>query len=181
MVVAGALLLGAGLPVAFTLGVMPLGFEDRVYGISTIGSSLLLVGIGTWLWARTRTVATFAGAGLLAACLVGQVVALRSWSRAGEDVVALLRYVDDQPDPGSTHFYVEPGQLNRNGVIGTGSPTGGANEAYLLRHPEADPDGVDGGEPASGSLTIADGTGAPPPEGAIVVTWDQVLDHEPED
>jgi len=180
MVVAGLLLVGVGLPVAFTLGVMPLGLEDRVYGISTIGSALLLVGMGTWLWRRSRTVATVGGVLLLAACLVGQVVAMRSWSRAGDDVVALLRYADDRPESEATHLHVVPGPLNRNGVVGTLSPTGGANEAFLLRHPGADPDGPGVGEPATGSVTIADGSGAPPPEGSVVVPWTQVLAHQPE-
>jgi hypothetical protein len=180
LVLAGLLLVGVSLPVAFTLGVMPLGFEDRVLGISTIGSALVLVGIGTWLWPRARNVAVVGGAALLVTCVVGQVVSLRSWSRAGDDVVALVRYVDALPDPESTHVWVEGGPLNRNGVIGASSPTGGANEAYLLRHPDADPDGPGVGTVATGSVTIADGSGAPPPDGVLVVTWDQVLRGPPD-
>lgn len=180
LVLVGGLLMGVGLPVAVTLGIFPLGFGDRVHGISTIGSSLLLVGIGTWLWARSRTLARVGAALLVAACLVGQVVALRSWSQAGGDVVALLRYVGDQPAPETTHFFVRDGIQNRNGVIGASSPTGGANEAYLRQHPAADPDGAAGPEPATGSLTIAEQPGAPIPEGAVVLTWDQVLGYQPD-
>ncbi|OWY60729.1 hypothetical protein B7486_67625, partial [cyanobacterium TDX16] len=35
LVLVGLVLMGVGLPVALTLGVMPLGFEDRVFGTST--------------------------------------------------------------------------------------------------------------------------------------------------
>ena len=178
MVLVGLLLLGVGLPVAFTLGVMRLGFGDRLHGISSIGSALLLAGIGTWLWARSRAIAACAGAALLAACLVGQVVALRSWSRAGADVVAVLAYVADLPSPETTHVFVEGPPPNRNGVIGATSPSGGANEAYLRAFPDADPDGPEGGPP-TGSLTVAPDPSFPAPEGAHVVTWTQVLNHEP--
>ena len=179
MVLAGVLLVGVGLPVAFTLGVDPLGFGDRVLGISSIGVALVLVGIGTWLWPRARNVALVAGAALLLAGAVGQVVALRSWSQAGRDVVALMRYVEALPDPEQTHVWVEPGPLSRNGVIGTSSPTGGANEEYLRRFPAADPDGPNVGVEPTGSVTIADGSGAPPPDGVLVVTWDEVLRGAP--
>jgi hypothetical protein len=175
LVVVGLLLMGVGLPVAISVGVTSLGFGDRVFGISSIGSALVLVGVGTWLWARSRTLARVGAAALLVVCLVGQLVALRSWGRAGDDVVALLDYVDGLPDPAHVHVWVTPGPLSRNGVLGVSSPVGGANEAFLRRHPEADPDGPNEGEPPTGSVTIADAPTTPPPEGALVVTWDQVL------
>jgi hypothetical protein len=164
LVVAGGLLMALGVPAAFTLPSGPLGFADRLYGITTIGSALVLVGITMWMWRRTRTLATVGVVTLLSVCVVGQVVAMSSWSRAGDDVVALLRHIDEQPSSGSTVFLVEPGPLNRNGVIGASSPFGGANEAYLLRYPDA-----------TGQLFIADGETTLEGE-VVVIDWADVLD-----
>lgn len=168
LVVVGLAVMAVALPAALSVPVGPLGFADRLYGLSSVGAALVLVGVGTWV-ARRRREAVVVGAGaLVAICLVGSVVALRSWSRAGADGVALLDHLPEAAeDPAATTFVVVPVAPSRNGVVGMSSPTGGAQQAYELRWRDG-----------TGSLFVAEAPLFEPPEegdGTVVVDWDDVL------
>jgi len=167
LVLAGLAIIAVGSPAVFTLGAGSLGFADRLYGVTTIGSALVVVGVATWCWRRSETLAGLAVAAFVALCLVGQVVQLRAWSDAGADIVALLDYIEAQPDPDSTVWVIDAAPVH-DGVVGASSPTGGANHAYRLVYPE--PDG--------GRLRIGYGE---PPDGAVVLTWDEVLGSDDDD
>lgn len=94
------------------------GDKDRLYAVSSIGAAMVFVGIGCLIWHHSRLLAQVAGAALVLVCLVGQVVSLRSWSRAGDDGVALMNHLAElSPDPGGTGWVVGPVRPWRNGVI----------------------------------------------------------------
>jgi hypothetical protein len=162
LVLAGLAIMAVGSPAVFTLGAGSLGFADRLYGITTIGSALIVLGVATWCWRRSETLAGLGVATFVAVCLLGQVVSLRAWSDAGADIVALLDHIEAQPNPDSTVWVIEAAPVH-DGVVGASSPYGGANHAYRLIYPE--PDG--------GRLRI--GYEGEPPDGAVLLTWDEVL------
>lgn len=94
------------------------GDKDRLYAVSSIGAAMVFVGIGCLIWHHSRLLAQVAGVALVLVCLVGQVVSLRSWSRAGDDGVALMNHLAElSPDPGGTGWVVGPERPWRNGVI----------------------------------------------------------------
>lgn len=168
LVVVGLAVMVVALPAALSVPVGPLGFADRLYGLSSVGAALVLVGVGTWVARRRREALVVGSAALVTTCLVGSVVALRSWSRAGQDGVALLDHLPEAAeDPAGTDFVVVPVAPSRNGVVGMSSPTGGAQQAYELRWRDA-----------TGSLFVAEAPLFEPPEeggGTVVVDWDDVL------
>ncbi|MBL8778924.1 MAG: hypothetical protein JNK12_23550 [Acidimicrobiales bacterium] len=109
------------------------GWVDRLYAASSLGSAMVLVGIGVFVWRRQRMVALVGAGAFAALCLYGQAVALGSWSDAGQDVVALMdelgRAVED---PGATSFAVGPSLPPRNGVYSL--ETVSATYALFLAH-----------------------------------------------
>lgn len=119
LVVAGLAVMAGGTWVAFVLPIGSHGVVDRLYAVSTMGSALVLVGLWRFLRARAPAAATVGGAALVGICLVGQFVALRSWSDAGADAVALLRHLErTYPDAADQRFVVGPTPPYRNGVLG---------------------------------------------------------------
>lgn len=173
LVLAGVGVFGLGLYVSVTVATGVLGFNDRLYSLSSIGAAMMLVGIGMFLWRRVPVTTLVLGALLVAAATVGQFVSLRSWSQAGADTVALLRYLETTyPDPANTDFIVGPTPVFRNNVVGITSPYGGADPAFDLRFP--------GGE---GSLVVANSREEfVPVEGTeSLVDWSRVLGADTSD
>ena len=167
LVVAGAAVSALGLYVSFTLFTSVLGLNDRIYSLSSIGAAMMLVGVTVFLWRRVPSLGVAFAVVVVSVSIIGQVVSLHSWSQAGGDTVALLRYIDrTYPDPASTHFIVGPAPSYRNGVVGISSPFGGADPAYRLRFPGA-----------TGSLTVAGSREewVPTARGESLIEWSRVL------
>ena len=100
------------------LAIAEVGDKDRLYSVSSIGAAMVFVGIGCLIWRRNRIVAGVLAGAVVAVCLAGQVVSLRSWSRAGDDGVALMNHLAEvAPEPGETGWVVGPVRPWRNGVI----------------------------------------------------------------
>lgn len=167
LVLAGVGVFGLGLYVSVTVATGVLGFNDRLYSLSSIGAAMMLVGIGMFLWRRVPVTTLVLGGLLVVGAAVGQFVSLRSWSQAGADTVALLRYLEaTYPDPANTDFIVGPTPVFRNNVVGITSPYGGADPAFELRFPDGD-----------GSLVVANSKEEfVPVEGTeSLVDWSRVL------
>lgn len=185
MVVTGTAVFALGLAVSFTANTGVLGFNDRLYALSSIGAAVMLAGLGVFLWRRAPALTVGLAGLLLATAVVGQVLSLQSWSRAGADVVALLDYIEQTyPDPDGTHFIVGPSPQIRNNVMGAQSPFGGADAAYRLAFPDAGPPCVQHHQRATtpvetcqGSLWMASSPEefTPTPWGETVINWYQVL------
>lgn len=140
LVLAGVGVMALGLTVSFTATTGVLGFNDRLYAVSSIGAAMMLAGLGVFLWRRIPVVTAGSAAALLLVALTGQFISMQSWSQAGGDVVALLNYIEQTyPDPADTNFIVGPSPRYRNNVIGAQSPFGGADSAYRLTFPDAGP------------------------------------------
>ena len=185
LVVAGLGVLALGLFVSFTATTGVLGFNDRLYAVSSVGAAMMLTGLGIFLW-RRLPVTTIALTGLVVVLAsVGQFVSLRSWSQAGADVVALMNYLErTYPDAGGTNFIVGPSPRYRNNVIGASSPYGGADAAFRLTFPDAGPPcalladrTTVPPDTCTGSLVIANSTEefTPTPWGESLVDWSRVL------
>ncbi len=185
LVVAGLCVFVLGLVVALTTTTGVLGFNDRLYAVSSVGAAMMLVGIGTFLWRRAPVLTVALALAMVAAVAVGQFVSLRSWSHAGADVVALMDYLErTYPDPAHTNFVVGPEQKIRNNVIGASSPFGGADAAFRVAFPEAGPPcglvedrRVVPVDTCQGSLVIVDSPEdfVQSPWGESLVDWSQVL------
>lgn len=119
LVVVGLAFLAAGAWIAFVLPIGSHGVVDRLYAVSTVGSAVALVGAYRYLRSLRPRLATAGATALVAVCLAGQFVALRSWSDAGADAVALMRHLEREY-PGAAHqrFLVGPTPPYRNGVLG---------------------------------------------------------------
>ncbi len=185
LVVAGVGVLLLGLVVSLTASTGVLGFNDRLYAVSSVGAAMILGGVARFLWARIPAVTALAAVALLVLFAIGQFASLRSWSEAGGDVVALLNYLErTYPDPANTNFIVGPSPRYRNNVIGAQSPYGGADAAFRLTFPEAGPPCAPRPEreavsvdTCTGSLWIANGPEefAPTSWGESLVDWSRVL------
>ena len=185
LVVAGTGVLALGLFVSFTATTGVLGFNDRLYAISSVGAAMMLTGLGVFLWRRVPVITVGLVGLLVVVAAVGQFVSLRSWSQAGGDVVALMGYLErTYPDAGQTNFIVGPSPRYRNNVIGASSPYGGADSAFRLTFPEAGPPCALLADRATvpvdtctGSLVIANSTEefVPTAWGESLVEWSRVL------
>ena len=162
LVLDGLVLMALGAWIAVVLPIGSHGVVDRLYAVSTIGSAFVLVGLHRYLRARQRALAVGAAAVLLACCVAGTFVALRSWSDAGADAVALMRHLEQEyPDAASRRFVVGPEPVYRNGVAGV---TAGHDKwtgwAWFGTR--------------DGLVRVA-GAGDEPGDGETVVRWDDVL------
>lgn len=185
LVVAGVGVLGLGLFVSFTATTGVLGFNDRLYAVSSVGAAMMLTGIGVFLWRRVPVTTIAVAAVVVLVAMVGQFVSLRSWSQAGADVVALMDYLErTYPDAASTNFIVGPTPRYRNNVIGASSPYGGADSAFRLTFPDAGPPcalladrTTVPPDTCTGSLVIANSAEefTPTPWGESLVDWSRVL------
>ena len=148
------------------------GWVDRLYAASSLGSAMVLVGIGQFVWRRSRSAAVAGAVGLGVLCVYGQAVALGAWSDAGRDVVALMaelgRVADD---PANTSFAVGPSLPPRDGVVAL--ETVSATYALFLAHGDGE-----------GSVFIANGydefTFRVREEARVPIEWPAFLDVAPE-
>ncbi|MCB1006878.1 MAG: hypothetical protein KDB35_22035 [Acidimicrobiales bacterium] len=159
-------LVGIGVIVVGSFGslltpVQPFGMIDRLYAISSVGAVMVWVGIAKMLFSR-RAVVGLAFALLWAGiCLYGQAVSLASWSQAGDDVVALMGFLDESGVDPSAALVVGPEAVRHNNVVGIVSPHAPDNALWLHR------------DEMTGSLRIA----KTPEEfvvqtdGEILITW----------
>ena len=185
LVLGGLAVLLLGLFVSFTATTGVLGFNDRLYAVSSVGAAMMLAGLGTFLWRRLPLTTLGLAVLLVVTVAVGQFVSLRSWSQAGGDVVALLDYLErTYPDAAHTNFIVGPTPRYRNNVIGTSSPYGGAAAAFRLTFPDAAPPcalladrTTVPADTCTGSLVIANSAEefTPTPWGESLVDWSRVL------
>ena len=135
----GVIALGSLAVLNLGLGQEGIGMQDRLLAVSSIGAAMVLVGVLQLVWHHLRAAALVAGVGLAVVLVAGQFVSLRSWARAGEDAVAIHRFVAAiaDPDP-DTPVDVTVGAETRghNGVIGLTEDSGSAAASYLLRFGE---------------------------------------------
>lgn len=165
VVLAGAAVMALGMALLLVSPPTGLyGLSNRFYGLSSVGTALVFVGIGLTVWQRSRGLAVAGAATLAALCVVGQVVATRSAVQASDDMVALIRHIGTEyDDPAETRFMVEP-PLDRNGF--NGGDHWFARYAFDLAYPE----GV-------GRMRMAedhDEFSRPEPN-EVVITWEEVL------
>lgn len=185
LAVGGVAVFLLGLVVAFSTTTGVLGFNDRLYALSSVGAAMMLAGLGVFLWRRLPALTLVLGSLLVLGALAGQFVSLRSWSQSGADVVALLDYLErTYPDPAGTHFIVGPSPRYRNSTVGATSPYGGADGAYRLAFPEAGPSCAALAEretvpedTCTGSMVIANSQEefVPTAWGESLVDWSRVL------
>lgn len=121
------------------LGQEGIGMQDRLLAVSSIGAAMVLVGVLQLAWHHLRAAAVVAGVALVLVLVAGQFVSLRSWARAGEDALAVQRFVAAVSDPSPDRpvdVVVGPGSREHNGVIGISEDSGSAAASYLLRFGE---------------------------------------------
>lgn len=144
------------------------GVADRVLGLSSVGSAMIIVGLGTMLWRRRAVVAVGAAVLLAAAALSGQYVALHSWSDAGHDAEDLLAALGRAaPEPHLTNYAVGPGYPRRNNVASLDQDA--VYFAHKLRY---------GGGP--GTVTFFEERAAPLDPAKVTLWWPDVSDDLPD-
>lgn len=170
LVAVGVGVMAAGLWVVFNFEMSVLGLANRLYGVSSIGAAIIVVGIVTTMWRRHQVLASLAAVAFGVVCLMGQMTSFRAFSDAGHDVVRVMDYIDAQPNPDSTDFVIGPTPFLRDGIPGMYSPDGGARDAYYLRYPDG-----------TGSLTVANSADEfVATEGdEVLLTWRQILGEGP--
>ena len=135
----GVIALGSLALLNLGLGQEGIGMQDRLLALSSVGAAMILVGVLQLVWRHLRAAALVVGVALVLALAAGQFVSLRSWARAGEDAVALHRFVAAIATPDvDAPVDVTVGSETRehNGVIGLSEDTGSAPASYLLRFGE---------------------------------------------
>ncbi|MBL8779222.1 MAG: hypothetical protein JNK12_25085 [Acidimicrobiales bacterium] len=146
------------------LGQEGIGMQDRLLAVSSIGAAMVLVGVLQLVWQHLRAAAVVAGVALVVVLAAGQFVSLRSWARAGEDALAVQRFVAAVADPSPDRpvdVVVGAETREHNGVIGISEGSGSAAASYLLRFGEG-----------SGRLRLV----ATPAEMVAVSPGERVLD-----
>ena len=94
LVGAALVVLGASAWVNLQFLELPLGPTDRINAVSALGVAAIWVGVAQFLWVRgLQVVAIAATVAFCSVAAVGHVAAMASWSRAGEDVATLFRYL----------------------------------------------------------------------------------------
>lgn len=163
LAIVGTVVMGLGLVVAVAFPGGLYGLSNRIYGASSVGTAMVLAGIGLFLWHRARIVALVAAVILVAICAAGQFVALRAAHQAGEDGVALIRYLGATAEhPEDTSFLVEP-RPEHNGFYGID------NLFDLYAYRLTWPDGAGDVQIASTQEEFSN-----PAPGQVTVTWAQV-------
>ena len=130
------ILLGAVGFVNLGLGTEGIGMQDRLLAVSSVGAALVLVGVLQFAHRHLRVAAAVAAVVLVGVLVAGQFVSLRSWARAGEDAVAINRFVAAVADPSADNpvdVTVGSERREHNGVIGISEPSGSAAASYRLR------------------------------------------------
>lgn len=168
LAIAGAAVMGLGLTLVVAVPGGLFGLGNRLYGLSSVGAAMIVVGIGVLLWQHLRTAAVVGALAFVAIAAAGQFIALRAAHEAGDDAVALIRYLDTAAEqPENTSFLVEP-RPQHNGFYAIDNLFD--LYAYQLAYPHA-----------QGELVIAstqEEFQAPAP-GQVTITWAQVRGEEP--
>ena len=144
------------------------GLTDRVFGLSSMGSAMVIVGVGQYLWRRVPPVVVVGAVGLVGVLLAGQYVALHAWSQAGDDAVAMLDHLAEVSDtPNETVFMVGPDYPVRNNVISLEADA----VYYANKH-------VNG--PGAGNVTFYVDPFTALVPGQVLVPWSTVADDLPD-
>lgn len=142
------------------------GLTDRVFGLSSLGAAMVFVGLGRWLWNLSPPAAVVVGVGFGAVCLIGQHVALQSWSEAGDDARAVLDHLERVAQyPNRETFLVGPDYPGRNNVISL------ENDAAYFAHKMRYPPGNEG------TLSFFFDVFQQQVPGQILVPW-STIDHD---
>lgn len=164
LVAIGLAVMASAAWIAFVLPIGSHGVVDRLFAVSTIGSAIALVGAYRYLRSHKPALARAGVSALVAVCLAGQFVALRSWSEAGADAVALLRHLErHHPDAAEQRFVLGPAPPYRNGVVGV---SGGHGKWALWTWFD---------QKGGGLRIIEAGDDFVAEEGEVMVTWPEVL------
>lgn len=168
LALAGAAVTALGLVTTVLLPGLTIGVSNRLYGASSVGTAMLLVGIVVTVWRRRETVALGLATVLVVVCVVGQVISLRAAHRGGEDVLALLRHLPTvADDPANARFVVAP-RPEHDGFYAVDNFFG--TYPFKLTYPDG-----------QGNLRLAvdpDELEDPEP-GEIPITWEEVLGEAP--
>jgi hypothetical protein len=133
LVLAGGVVMGLGALGVLLNAAETFGMTDRNYAVSSVGGVMVWIGLFQFVARRWRPAAFTLAVVWCAVCLVGQVVSLRSWSRAGDDVVALLHHLDEVDADPDAALVVGPYAVRRNNVTGLVSPVAPDNALWLHR------------------------------------------------
>lgn len=145
------------------------GLTDRVFGLSSVGSAMVLVGVLQALWRRARPAGVVWAGGLVGVCLLGQYVALHSWSAAGEDARAMLDHLQTVAvHPNATTFLVGPDYPGRNNVISLEADA--VYFAHKIRYPPGN----------SGTVTFFNDAYLPLVPDQVMVVWPDISDDLPQ-
>ncbi len=121
------------------LGQEGIGMQDRLWAVSSIGAAMVLVGVLQLVLRHLRVAGLVATVVLVVVLAAGQFVSLRSWATAGEDAIAVHRFVAAIADPSADEpldVTVGKDPREHNGVIGISEGSGSGNASYLLRFGE---------------------------------------------
>lgn len=168
LVLAGTAVMALGLITTVVLPGLTIGLSNRLYGASSVGTAMVLAGIGLAVWHRRPAAGVGVAMAVVALCVAGQVVALRAAHRGGEDVLALLRHLPRVvADPANTSFLVAP-RPEHDGFYAVDQFFG--VYPFKLTYPDGD-----------GNLRVAaDQAEFERPEpGEVRVTWEEVLGRTP--
>lgn len=133
LVVVGLIIMASGGLGTVLSGSQAYGMTDRLYAVSSVGAVMVWVGIARILFASRRLIGGSLVAAWCICCVYGQSVSLTSWSRAGEDVPALLAYIDETVVDRDARIVVGPRAVRRNNIVGIVSPHAPDNALWLHR------------------------------------------------
>lgn len=143
------------------------GLTTRVFGLSSMGSAMILVGIGQFVWRRSPPLGALGAVVLLVVAVSGQHVALVTWSDAARDARVLLTALGHHADdPADTHFLVGPDYPVRNSVLALEADSVGyAQQVYY--------------GPGAGTVVFYDDPLTPLTADRVVLPWSVVSDDLP--
>ncbi len=171
LVVLGLLVWVAGLVVLVTtprwVQAGEFGLTTRVFGLSSMGAAMILVGIGQFVWRRSPPLGALGALGLAVVAVAGQHVALVTWSDAARDARVLLAALGDHADdPADSHFLVGPDYPVRNSVLALEADSVGyAQEVYY--------------GPGAGTVEFYDDPLTPLSADRVVLPWATLSDDLP--
>jgi hypothetical protein len=147
LVLAGLAVIGLGTLAFARYPISAVGLGDRSNAVSSVGTALLWVGIGTLLWERQRIVGAVAAALFVAVLAVGHVQRDVDYARAGRDttrILAAIRAVQDRrPDLDVVVGPQMPTHKRILGLIGVMDQAVQADSGDLRRRARVASDGAD--------------------------------------
>ena len=104
--------------------IAPTGLGDRANCVSSVGTALLWVGVGSLLWPARPKLARGAAAVFATLLVVGHVQRDVDYARAGDDSVRVLAALDrTYPSrPAGATVVVGPGPIRHHGIVGLIGP-----------------------------------------------------------